>query len=253
MLRCEDVTLAVPGRVLARGVSFEARPGEVWAVLGANGSGKTTLLHTLAGLAAPAAGTVVLAGAAPGARSATERARLAGILLQQEDGRFWGSVFEYVLLGRFPHAQGWYGWSREDERSAHAALEAVGLAGLAARRYATLSGGERQRARIAQLLAQDPLALLLDEPLQHLDLKHQVAVLRLVRALARERTRAVVAVFHDALWPAHACTHVLAIGADATVEHGAAREMLTRERLERVYGCRLREAGSDERFFAPIL
>jgi iron complex transport system ATP-binding protein len=253
VLRCDQLALAVPGRVLARGVDFEARAGEIWAVLGANGSGKTTLLHTLAGLAAPAGGTVVLEGVPPARYPAAERARRVGLLLQQEDGVFWGSVLEYVLLGRFPHTAGWYGWSREDEAAARAALAALGLDGLATRGYATLSGGERQRARIAQLLAQDPQLLLLDEPLQHLDLRHQVAVLRLARALARERGRVVIAVFHDALWPARACTHALVIGTDGTVEQGPARELLTRERLERVYGCRLRELDGEERFFVPIL
>ncbi len=253
MLSCSGLTLAVPGRVLARDIGFEIRRGEIWAVLGANGSGKTTLVHALAGLAPAPAGTVALDGAPLAGQPGAARASLIGILLQQEDAEFWGSVLDYVLLGRFPRARSWFGWQREDEDAAGAALAAVGLADLALRRYQTLSGGERQLARIAQLLAQDPEALLLDEPLQHLDLRHQAAVLRLFSALAHERGRAVVMVLHDALWPARVCTHALLIHGGGTVEHGAMSDMLVRERLERLYGCRLQEIGfGGQRFFAPV-
>jgi len=112
VLKCDHLTLAVPGRVLARDVGFEAKRGEIWAVLGANGSGKTTLVHTLAGLAPVQAGAVALDGAPVGGRTNREQASLVGILLQQEDAEFWGNVLEYVLLGRFPRTHTWFGWAR---------------------------------------------------------------------------------------------------------------------------------------------
>ncbi len=253
MLACSGLTLAVPGRVLARAIGFEVRGGEIWAVLGANGSGKTTLVHALAGLAPAPAGTVTLDGAPLASCGSAERAASIGVLLQQEEADYWGSALDYVLLGRFPRARSWFGWSAGDEAAARAALAAVGLDAFAARGYRTLSGGERQRARIAQLLAQEPRALLLDEPLQHLDLRHQVAVLRLVSGLAREHGRAVVMVLHDALWPARFCSHALLLYGDGAVEAGAAADLLGRERLERLYGCPLREIESDGRkFFAPV-
>ena len=253
VIQCEALTLAVPGRVLARGVTLEVREGEIWAVLGANGSGKTTLVHTLAGLAPALPGTVLVGGTPAHSRGAAARAARIGILLQQEEAAFWGSVVEYVLLGRFPRTAALFGWGIEDEKASRAALAAVGLAGFGRRSYRSLSGGERQRARIAQLLAQDPECYLLDEPLQHLDLRHQVAVLELFKALARARARAVIMVLHDALWPARACTHALLLHEDGTVESGAARALLTRERLERLYGCALREIATDgTSFFAPV-
>lgn len=248
VLKCVALTLAVPGRVLARGVELEVKPGEIWAVLGANGSGKTTLVHALAGLAPASRGTILVAG-----KPADSRAARIGILLQQEEAAFWGSVLEYVLLGRFPRTAALFGWSIEDENASRAALLAAGLAGFEERSYRSLSGGERQRARIAQLFAQDPDCYLLDEPLQHLDLRHQVAVLELFGSLARERAKAVVMVLHDALWPARTCTHALLLHEDGTVERGPARAMLTRERLERLYGCALREIATDGSvFFAPV-
>lgn len=253
MLKCDGLTLAVPGRVLARDVRFEVKQGDVWAVLGANGSGKTTLVHALAGLAPAPSASISIDGAPLDARGGSARAALMGILLQQEDAAFWGGVLEYVLLGRFPRARTVFGWSREDDDAARAALDAVGLAGFEQRSYRSLSGGERQRARIAQLIAQDPQLYLLDEPLQHLDLRHQVAVLQLFALLARAHSKAVVMVLHDALWPARACSHALLLHENGTVESGAASAMLTQGRLERLYGCPLREVAADGTvFFAPV-
>lgn len=252
MLRCTNLMLAVPGRVLCRGLDFALEPGQVWAVLGRNGSGKTTLLHALAGLARPASGEIELDGCALSGFDAVSRAQAIGVLLQLEDGAFWGSVLDYVLLGRFPQARPWLSWQREDEDHALAALARVELDALAHRRYATLSGGERQRARIAQLLAQAPRVFLLDEPLQHLDLRHQVQTLGLFRHLACEAGRAVAMVLHDALWPGRFCTHALLVhdGGDAVA--GPARHVLTRDNLERLYGCGLHEFGMDGgRHFVP--
>ena len=250
-LTCVALTLAVPGRVLCRELSAAFEPGEVWAVLGRNGTGKSTLVHALAGIAAPAGGRVELDGVALSTLDPRERARRLGVLLQLEDGTFWGSVVEYVLLGRFPHAPRWTGYAKEDVEHAYAALDAVGMSAVASQRYATLSGGERQRARIAQILAQAPQIFLLDEPLQHLDLAHQAQILALMAGRARAKATAVM-VLHEPLWIGRACTHALIFGGDGTVEGGPAAALLTRERLEHAYGCRLQEvAHGAGRCFVP--
>ncbi|MDP2238921.1 MAG: ABC transporter ATP-binding protein [Burkholderiales bacterium] len=252
ILSTNAITLSVPGRVLCCDLSFTVAPGQIWAILGANGSGKTTLIHALSGLGPCERGTVLLNGEPLASGNSRQRAREIGVLLQQEDAVFWGSVLEYVLLGRFPHARSWLGWSSEDEQAASAAIDEVGLAGFASRRYTTLSGGERQRARIAQILAQAPRLFLLDEPLQHLDLRHQSAVLNLFQRLARDQGRAVMMVLHDTLWPGRFCTHALLIHDDGTVRAGAASEVLDRDSLERLYGCRLQEfAQGAGRYFLP--
>jgi iron complex transport system ATP-binding protein len=254
MLRCEHLGVAVPGRVLVPGLDFEVKRGEVWAVLGPNGSGKTTLMHTLAGLLPSQGGTIAYDGTAPAGLAGAARAGLIGILLQHEDAEFWGSVHEYVRLGRFARSSGWFAWGREDEEAAREALARVALADFGARAYRTLSGGERQRARLAQLVAQDPQVLLLDEPLQHLDLRHQVEILRLIDGLARLRGRAVVMVLHDAQWPVRFCTHALLVHDDGAAAAGPAADLLTRERLERLYGCPLTQLGEGrERVYLPVI
>ena len=254
MLRCESIELAVPGRVLCKSLTATFGAGEVWAVLGRNGTGKTTLVHALAGLTRPTAGRVALAGRTVADVPVRERAREVGLLLQIEEGAYWGSVSDYVLLGRYPHVARWAGFSAEDRRIAAAALEAVGMTRFAARRYATLSGGERQRVRFAQILAQAPRLTLLDEPLQHLDLAHQALVLSIVAARARYAGQTTVMVLHEPLWIARSCTHALVLMGDGAALAGPADELLTRERLEQAYGLKLREvADSEGRSFMPQL
>jgi iron complex transport system ATP-binding protein len=251
MLRCANLTLSVPGRVLCRAVDLSFERGELWAVLGRNGSGKSTFIHTVAGLALPAEGQVELDGMALQRLDSRTRARKLGVLLQIEESTYWGSVADYVTLGRSPHVSRWTAFDARDREAAHAALHLLELEELEARRYDTLSGGERQRARIAQLLAQAPGTFLLDEPLQHLDLAHQAHVVALMRTRARQHGDTVLMVMHEPLWIGNACTHAL-IFADGAVQAGPAEPLLTRDRLEHVYGCKLREvAHGAGRCFVP--
>jgi iron complex transport system ATP-binding protein len=180
-------------------------------VLGPNGSGKSTLLHTLSGIRAASAGSVLLDDRPIARLHQRARARLIGILLQEETAAFWGPVSEYVMLGRFPHGDARDGGNQHVARALHFA----GLDGLAGRSLHTLSGGERQRARIAQLLAQSPQILCLDEPLLHLDLRHQLETMHLFRSLATERRRTVLMILHDGLWAARYCDYALLMQREA--------------------------------------
>ncbi len=255
-LSCKGLTLSVAGRTLCRELAFTVKPGEVWGVLGPNGSGKTTLLNVLSGLMLPARGGIQLDEQPLTALTDIVRARAIGLLPQHEESEFWGTALDYVLLGRFPHAPAWLGWQRDGETVAGAALRQAGLADLATRRYATLSGGERQRVRIAQLLAQAPRYLLLDEPLQHLDLRYQIQVLDLLGGLAREKSQArgVVIVLHDVLWPARVCTHALLLDGAGGARAGVACEVLTQANLEALFGCALQPAGNKpEAGFVPAI
>ena len=236
-LAAENLTLGFPERVLRQGVDLEVRPGECWAVLGNNGSGKTTLLHALAGLRPALSGRVLLDGVALPRVAHAARARKIGLLLQEEAVAFWGTLLEYVLLGRYPHRRWMLGADAGDEALARAALEQVDLAGREVRMLSTLSGGERQRARLALILTQDPEVYLLDEPLQHLDLRHQLETLALLRSLAQQRGKAVVMVLHEPARARRFCDRALLLFEDGRSQAGAVGELLAREVLERLYGC----------------
>ena len=247
------LTVAVGARALCLNLELAIAPGELWAVLGCNGSGKTTLMHTLAGLAPAATGGVRLGGKRLEHYSRRELGRTLGILLQREDQEFWGSLADYVKLGRYPHARSLFGWTAEDEAAAARALAAFELEPLAGQAYGTLSGGERQRARLAQLWAQDPRIMLLDEPLQHLDLKHQLQTLELLRAATRNAGKAAAMVLHDLTY-AGRCDRVLMLYGDGRYAAGAATELLEAGRLASLYGCRVRAFGDGaDAHFIPVI
>jgi iron complex transport system ATP-binding protein len=255
-LSCKDLGLEVADRTLCRNLEFTVKPSEVWGVLGPNGSGKTTLLNALSGLAAPARGSVTVEGEPLAAMREIARARAIGVLPQHEESEFWGTAIDYVVLGRFPHSPAWPGWRGEDESFARAALQRMGLADFAARHYGTLSGGERQRVRIAQLLAQAPRYLLLDEPMQHLDLHHQIQMVELLAAMASDAhcPRGIVVVLHDVLWPLRVCTHALLLDGAGGACAGVAHEVLTQKNLEALFGCALLPAaGNPAAGFVPAI
>ena len=185
-LTARGLDVAVAGRVLVHALELQAGAGDFIAVLGNNGVGKTLTLHTLAGLRAPAAGTVQLDGQDIAGWPGRERARRLALLPQVTDDPFPSTVYDTALIGRHPHLPFWQWEDAEDHARARAALAAVGLSDLAPRAVDSLSGGERRRLDVATLLAQDAAACLLDEPTNHLDPQHQLGVLQLLRARADE-------------------------------------------------------------------
>lgn len=243
MLEASGLNLTIGGRELVRALDLSLAPGQCWALLGRNGAGKTSLVLALAGLRAPQAGTVALGGVPLAAMKRAEIARRIGVLLQDEDADFWGSALDYVLLGCYPRSKSAWGRDAESVGRARHWLAELDLADRAAQSYRTLSGGERQRARIAQLLVQDAEILLLDEPLQHLDLRHQAQVMRTLSASA-SGGKTVLMALHE---PGHAARHcglsVLLYDAGHT-SLGRSSDMLTQANLEALYHCRLETAGA---------
>lgn len=240
VLACRALTVAVPGRRLVEGLDLDLCGGRVLAVMGRNGAGKTSLLHALAGLREPQAGDVRVQGRARREHSRRELGRLVGLLPQSSEDPFPGSVLETVLTGRHPHIDFW-GWEgAQDHAAARACLSAVGLADLSARDVGTLSGGERRRLAIATLLAQDPWACLLDEPLDQLDPQHQLEVLALLRTLA-ERGRAVAFTVHDPGVAARHADDALLLQGDGRWRCGPVGEVLDARALGELYGVAMRE------------
>jgi iron complex transport system ATP-binding protein len=238
--------------VLFEGLDLALPPGESWALLGPNGAGKTSLLHALGGLRPPDGGAVTLDGAPLAALGRRAVAQRVGVLLQDETESFWGSTLEYAMLGGLAHATGLLGPGEGAEAAARAALAELDLIERAAQPYRTLSGGERQRARLAQLVVQSPQWWLLDEPLAHLDLGHQLAVMELFARLARAG-RTVIMALHEPLWAARYCGHALLVYDSGRFRHGPAHDVLTQDHLEALYGCRLAPAAASATpLFVPI-
>jgi iron complex transport system ATP-binding protein len=242
MLEARGLALSAGGRDLVRGLDLSLDRGQCWSLLGRNGAGKTSLILALAGLRPPRSGAIALDGVPLAAIRRSELARRVAVLLQDEESDFWGSVLDYVMLGRYPGSRTAFARDEEGRERARGLLAELDLADRESQAYRTLSGGERQRARVAQVLLQDAKIMLLDEPLQHLDLRHQAQVMRAIAARAAEG-RTVLAALHE---PGHAARHcgfsVLLYDA-GRASLGRSSDMLTQANLEALYRCRL-EAGA---------
>lgn len=242
LLEARDLRIGVgrgaSARLLVERLDLRLEPGARCALLGQNGSGKSSLLLALAGLRAPLGGTIRLAGRPLAEVPRRERARRMGVLLQDGDPEFWGSTLEFVLLGRYPHSGGALANDSAELARAQALIGELDLEAHAEQAYRTLSGGERQRARLAQLFLQDPAVLLLDEPLSHLDLKHQqIAMAALARRAAQGA--AIIMALHEPQWAARHCDSVVLMYDFRHVEQGSVAMLLTRGNLERLYDCEL--------------
>jgi len=200
-LRVRALQVRLGGRSVLHDVSCTF--GQGWtAIVGPNGAGKSTLLRVLAGLIAPAAGSVRLDGRDLASLPARERGRHIAWLAQQAEVTGELTARETVHLGRLPHLGLSGSPGAADEAIVDAAMATTECREWQHRRLHELSGGERQRVMVARALATEAPILLLDEPTTHLDPPHQVALARLFRRLAATHT--VVSVLHDLPLALHA-------------------------------------------------
>jgi iron complex transport system ATP-binding protein len=223
-------------------LSFKIREGEVFGIIGPNGSGKTSLLKLLAKVLRPRSGDIRLFREPLDAMAQDAVARLVALVPQESQQIFSFTVFEMVLMGRFPHhRRGAFtviGWETDgDLRLAEQAMTDTDVAHLAGRSIHEISGGERQRTMIARALAQEPRVLLLDEPTAFLDLHHQLDICRILRRLNRERGLTVVLVSHDLNLAAQYCDRVMLLENGRVFRLGTPDEVIRPEALETVYGC----------------
>ena len=240
LLGVRGLDIAIAGRTLVKKLDLSLRGGETLAILGRNGSGKTSLLHTLADLRTASGGSIELCGKPYAEHAPRAAAHLRGLLVQTHSDAFPASVLETALIGRHPHLGRWAWEGADDERIARAALAAVGLAGLENREVHSLSGGERQRLAMATLLTQQPLLYLLDEPLAHLDLSHQIVLLELMKRHAAECRAGFIVAIHDMNLALRYCQRALLLYGDGRWKAGPVTEILTIENLSELYGQPLR-------------
>ena len=252
LLSTRALSVSIGGHRICTQLDLALHAGERLAILGRNGAGKSTLLSTLAGLRPGDSGEVLLAGSSYAALGPRAAARRRGWLPQRHGDAFASTVLETVLTGRHPHLGRWDWETPDDARLARSALAAVGLDGMEKRQIHTLSGGERQRLAIATLLVQAAPLYLLDEPLSHLDLNHQMAVLELFAATARDCGAGVIMVLHDPALAHRFCDRALLIQGDGQTQCGTVDEILTATRLSELYGYQLRQIDdAGRRCFIP--
>ncbi|HVO36424.1 MAG TPA: ABC transporter ATP-binding protein [Gemmatimonadales bacterium] len=217
-------------------VSFAVRAGECVAVVGPNGAGKTTLLRALLGQVPTASGRALALGRDARSWARDALAREVGVVSQREEPAFPLTVREAVEMGRYPHLGAWRAPGSADRAAVERAMRRSDVIALGDRWVETLSGGEWQRVRIARALAQEPRALVLDEPTASLDLSHEMQLFELVQDLVRRDGLAALIVSHHINVAARFADRLVLLAGGRVVADGPGEAVLEPQRLAAVFG-----------------
>jgi iron complex transport system ATP-binding protein len=237
MIGFRDLVVQYPRakRRAVNGISFDAKRGEITAVVGPNGSGKSTLVRALVGRIKPLSGTVLIDDCPIPEMARTGVARSVAVVAQNEETAFPVTVAEYIALGRFPHIGAWHRVGEVDRRAMEQATELANVGEFLSRPMDALSGGERQRVRLARALAQGGQGLVLDEPTAFLDIGHEMIVFELLARLAREG-QAVLLVSHNLNLVARFAQRIVLLDDGRVVASGTPAAVMDPNTLARIYG-----------------
>jgi iron complex transport system ATP-binding protein len=231
-----------------RNCNFTVPQGSISAVLGPNGAGKTTVLHLALGWLQPDRGRIDLFGEDLSTCSARRRGTTQSLLPQKEPTGFEFTVLEYVLLGRAPHLKPLAAPGEQDIRIATNALSQASILPLQEKSISKLSGGETQLLLLARSLTQEPRLLLLDEPMNHLDLKHRKDMLDFLRDW-RKAGKTAVLTTHNPDTAALLADHLILVFPGGRMISGSFSDLFTEEHLSDLYGLPIRTFHRDGRSF----
>ena len=235
MLKAENITVRFGERTVVDHLSFHLHEGQWLMLVGPNGAGKSTLIETISqGVAYT--GNILLEGKDIRRFKAAQLARKVGVLAQKNAVGYAYTVDEVVGLGRYAYRQSFLS-ARDDggKDQVECALSLTGLTNLRHASVLTLSGGELQRTFLAQVFAQNPQILILDEPANHLDLKYQQHIFSLISDWLKTPGRAVISVVHDLSLARKYGTHAVLMNQGKNISQGKIDEVLTQDNLKTVY------------------
>lgn len=234
VIEVAGLSVDLGGERIVSAIDFEVEPGWFVAVVGPNGAGKSTLMRSIYRAVTPSSGSIDLEGTPIARVTSRELALKMAVVTQERGGDFDFTVGEVVAMGRIPHCSGWGSLAEADHQIIHRALDDVGVAGLIERRFTTLSGGEKQRVLLARALAQQPRYLLLDEPMNHLDIRYQLEMIEFVGRLGVT----VIAALHDLNLAAQHADRVLMVADGRVHSFGPPHEVFDATSLQQVFGVR---------------
>lgn len=254
MIEVNNINFSVKTKSLLQNISFKAKSGEFWAIVGANGAGKSTLMKVLSKELTPVSGNVFFHGKDLRKCNLKELAQKRAVLAQQNVITLSFTVHEIVMMGRYPFYDSKP--SQRDLAIVDHCLQKVGITHFADRLYPTLSGGEQQRVQLARTLAQiwevQDGFILLDEPTSGMDLLHQYETFQLAREMSR-KGYGVIAVVHDLNFALQYADQVLMLKKGKTFAIGNAHEVLTGENIKEAFGVSVRIIQPDDTPFPVII
>jgi iron complex transport system ATP-binding protein len=236
-LEVRNLSFSFGNKKVLRGISFGVAPGEFLGLMGPNGSGKTTLLRCLMKFLPTDVNSILVDQKPLDVLSPTELARTFAVVPQSSATDFTFTAYDIVMMGRIPHISSRLaGATKKDALAVRKAMERTDTWQFASRPFFGLSGGERQRVIVARAIAQQPKALLLDEPTVYLDINGQFEIMDLIRKLNREEGITVIAVLHDVNLAARYCSRIAMLSHGMLEAIGSPKEVLTPDIIQSVYG-----------------
>ncbi len=236
MLDIGHVTVRYGNFTAVSDVSFTLGEGMWLMLVGPNGAGKSTLIEAVSG-GVSYDGKILYKGKDLRSLKPAQRAREIGVLAQHNLPGYAFTVEEVVRLGCYSRSSGFFsGPDPGQEERVENALELTGMTALRRADMLTLSGGEMQRVFLAQVFAQDPQLLILDEPANHLDLKYQQHIFSLIQGWLKEPGRAVLSVVHDLSIARRYGSHAILMDHGRSISQGLIRDVMTSGNLQQVYG-----------------
>ena len=233
MIRIENLSHKIDGNPILNDLSLEIPKHQITALVGANGAGKSTLLSLIARLSPLQTGTIHVDELEIGQCSSDALARRLSILPQVIHMEARLTIRELVSFGRYPHCRGKL--SDKDWRKVDEAIEVLDLKELQHRPIDQLSGGQRQRAYVAMTYAQDTEYMLLDEPLNNMDIAASRSLMRLLRQLCKDHGRAIVIVLHDINYASGYADNIVALANGTIKSAGAPKDIVTTEFLKSIF------------------
>jgi ABC-type enterochelin transport system, ATPase component len=233
MIEVRDVTKLYGGRPVVDSVSVAIARNQITSFIGPNGAGKSTLLSMISRLADKDRGEIFINDREIGRYKSNELARTVSILKQTNHINIRLTIRDLVSFGRFPYSQGRL--TKEDWRYVDEALRYMELEDIENKYLDQLSGGQRQRAFIAMVLAQNTEYVLLDEPLNNLDMKHSVQIMKVLRRMVDELGKTVVLVLHDINFASCYSDYIVALKGGKIVREGPTADIIDTPVLREVY------------------
>lgn len=233
-IQTENLSLSFGNCPVLRNVSMSIAQGDYISIIGPNGAGKTTLLRCLLGTYGYE-GSIKINGEECSAVEPKKLARQISYVPQTHDIEFPLSVYDFVMMGRYPYLSPLAPAQKKDVQAVDTAMEITGALRFRDRLLRTLSGGERQKVYIAAALAQETPIMLLDEPATFLDWKHQAEVMQLLKKINQECGATIIAVNHDLNSAAHWSDRIIALKNGAILLDGPPSEIIQPEPLRSLF------------------
>ncbi|MGE7997908.1 ABC transporter ATP-binding protein [Lysinibacillus sp. NPDC093190] len=233
MIQVKEISKYFGKKPVIQDVSVDVAPGKITSFIGPNGAGKSTLLSMVSRLLNADTGEVLLDKSDVRRWKSDDFAKRISILKQSNYMNVRLTIRELVSFGRFPYSKG--NLKPEDELKIDEAIQYMNLDDIQHNYLDELSGGQRQRAFIAMVIAQDTDYILLDEPLNNLDMKHSVQIMKILRKLVDELGKTVVIVLHDINFASVYSDHIVALKNGRVVKDGPTNDIINSDALKEIY------------------